>query len=156
MTDPNEPGGEPGHELTDEAVPDGLPGADITLPDLDGGVLAPPAPPVPALGHSTAAAPPFSGTTDLSLVLDVPVDLVVEIGRTRMTIRETLGICRGTIISLDRLAGEPADLLVNGRLVARGEVVAIDEEFGLRVTEVIAPEHRYETGSALATVGTEA
>ena len=57
-----------------------------------------------------------------------------------MTIRETLGICRGTIISLDRLAGEPADLLVNGRLVARGEVVAIDEEFGLRVTEVIAPE----------------
>ena len=61
-----------------------------------------------------------------------------------MTIRETLGICRGTIISLDRLAGEPADLLVNGRLVARGEVVAIDEEFGLRVTEVIAPEARYD------------
>jgi flagellar motor switch protein FliN/FliY len=67
-----------------------------------------------------------------------------------MTIRETLGICRGTIISLDRLAGEPADLLVNGRLVARGEVIAIDEEFGLRVTEVIAPESRYEPGTAIA------
>ena len=95
-------------------------GGDVTLADLSG------------------AAVSSSGTTDLSLVLDVPVDLVVEIGRTRMTIRETLGICRGTIITLDRLAGEPADLLVNGRLVARGEVVAIDEEYGLRVTEVLA------------------
>jgi len=92
---------------------------DVTLADLSGPAVA------------------GSGSTDLSLVLDVPVDLVVEIGRTRMTIRETLGICRGTIITLDRLAGEPADLLVNGRLVARGEVVAIDEEFGLRVTEVL-------------------
>jgi len=111
---------------------------DLTLADLGG----------------SAPAGPISdrATTDLSLVLDVPVDLVVEIGRTRMTIRETLGICRGTIITLDRLAGEPADLLVNGRLVARGEVVAIDEEFGLRVTEVIAPESRYEPGVALATV----
>jgi flagellar motor switch protein FliN/FliY len=108
------------------------------------------------LGGGTVPGAKDPGTTDLSLVLDVPVDLVVEIGRTRMTIRETLGICRGTIISLDRLAGEPADLLVNGRLVARGEVVAIDEEFGLRVTEVIAPQPalqaRYETGVALATV----
>jgi flagellar motor switch protein FliN/FliY len=112
------------------------PAGDIALADLSGG----------------APGPATSGpvTTDLSLVLDVPVDLVVEIGRTRMTIRETLGICRGTIISLDRLAGEPADLLVNGRLVARGEVIAIDEEFGLRVTEVIAPESRYEPGTAIA------
>jgi flagellar motor switch protein FliN/FliY len=112
------------------------PAGDVTLADLSGPAAA---------GRSKDTA-----TTDLSLVLDVPVDLVVEIGRTRMTIRETLGICRGTIISLDRLAGEPADLLVNGRLVARGEVVAIDEEFGLRVTEVIAPEPRYEAGVALA------
>ena len=111
---------------------------DVTLADLSG-------PAVTQVKDTT-------GTADLSLVLDVPVDLVVEIGRTRMTIRETLGICRGTIISLDRLAGEPADLLVNGRLVARGEVVAIDEEFGLRVTEVIAPESRYEPGVALAAV----
>jgi flagellar motor switch protein FliN/FliY len=110
-----------------------------------------------ALADLSSAAPvggSLAGTTDLSLVLDVPVDLVVEIGRTRMTIRETLGICRGTIISLDRLAGEPADLLVNGRLVARGEVVAIDEEFGLRVTEVISPEP-HVTGTGIATVGAE-
>ena len=82
----------------------------------------------------------------LALVLDVPVDLVVEIGRTRMTIRETLAIGRGSIVTLDKLAGEPADLFVNGRLIARGEVVAIDEEFGFRVTDVVSPERRLEAG----------
>jgi flagellar motor switch protein FliN/FliY len=84
-----------------------------------------------------------TGTTsgaigDLSLVLDVPVELAVEVGRTTMTIRETLAIMPGSIISLDRMAGEPVDLLVNGRRIARGEVVAVDEEFGLRITEVVA------------------
>ena len=77
------------------------------------------------------------GEQDLSLVLDVPVELAVEIGRTTLTIRETLAIAPGTVITLDRMAGEPVDLLVNGRRIARGEVVAIDEEFGLRVTEVV-------------------
>ena len=71
-------------------------------------------------------------------VLDVPVELAVEVGRTTMTIRETLSIAPGSIISLDRMAGEPVDLLVNGRRIARGEVVAVDEEFGLRVTEVVS------------------
>ena len=82
----------------------------------------------------------------LDPVLDVPVSLVVELGRTRMTIGETLRIGRGSIVSLDKDAGEPADLLVNGQLIARGEVVAIDEEFGLRVTEVVSPERRLEAG----------
>ena len=76
---------------------------------------------------------------DLALVLDVPVELAVEIGRTRMTIGETLALGPGSIITLNRLAGEPVDLLVNGKRIARGEVVAIDEEFGLRVTEVLRP-----------------
>jgi flagellar motor switch protein FliN/FliY len=74
---------------------------------------------------------------DLDLVLDVSVEVSVEVGRTMMTIRETLAIAPGSIISLDRMAGEPVDLLVNGRRIARGEVVAVDEEFGLRVTEVV-------------------
>jgi flagellar motor switch protein FliN len=87
-----------------------------------------------SLGEGTAA----DAVGDLSLVLDVPVELAVEVGRTTMTIRETLAIAPGSIISLDRMAGEPVDLLVNGRRIARGEVVAVDEEFGLRVTEVIA------------------
>ena len=75
--------------------------------------------------------------TDLSRLHDVPVELAVEIGRTRMTIGDTLGLGPGSIITLNRMAGEPVDLLVNGRPIARGEVVVIDEEFGLRVTEVV-------------------
>jgi flagellar motor switch protein FliN/FliY len=88
----------------------------------------------------TDAAPVGSGPADLSLVLDVPVELAVEIGRARMTIRETLALAPGSIVALDRTAGEPVDLLVNGHRVARGEVVAIDEDFGFRITEVLAPE----------------
>jgi flagellar motor switch protein FliN/FliY len=98
--------------------------------------LAPPAEP--------AAGPVAAAGHDLTAVLDVPVELAVEIGRTRMTIRDTLGIAPGSLIALDRIAGEPVDLLVNGRRIARGEVVAIDEEFGLRVTEVVSPELRLD------------
>ena len=64
----------------------------------------------------------------------------MEIGRTQMTIRETLALGPGSIVTLNRLAGEPVDLLVNGKPIARGEVVVIDEEFGLRVTEVVSSE----------------
>jgi flagellar motor switch protein FliN len=74
---------------------------------------------------------------DLGRLHAVPVELAVEIGRTRMTIGDTLGLGPGSIITLNRMAGEPVDLLVNGRPIARGEVVVIDEEFGLRVTEVV-------------------
>jgi flagellar motor switch protein FliN/FliY len=75
---------------------------------------------------------------DLQRLHDVPVELAVEIGRTRMTIGETLALGPGSIVSLNRLAGEPVDLLVNGRPIARGEVVVVDEEFGLRITEIVS------------------
>ena len=78
---------------------------------------------------------------ELQRLHDVPVELAVEIGRTRMTIGETLALGPGSIVSLNRLAGEPVDLLVNGRPIARGEVVVVDEEFGLRVTEIVAGVH---------------
>ena len=98
---------------------------------------------------AVALAPLFGGTspafsTDLSAVLDVPVELTVEIGRTVMTIAETLTIGPGSIISLGRATGDPVDLLVNGKRIARGEVVAIDEEFGFRVTEVDSPDSPFE------------
>jgi flagellar motor switch protein FliN/FliY len=73
---------------------------------------------------------------------DVPVELAVEIGRTRMTIRETLALGPGSIITLNRLAGEPVDLLVNGKVIAQGEVVVIDEEFGLRITDIVSTAQR--------------
>jgi flagellar motor switch protein FliN/FliY len=75
---------------------------------------------------------------DLQRLHDVPVELAVEIGRTTMTIGETLALGPGSIVALNRLAGEPVDLLVNGRPIARGEVVVVDEEFGLRVTEIVS------------------
>jgi flagellar motor switch protein FliN/FliY len=104
-----------------------------------------PGEPVPSpLDALPPSAPVLALDPDLALVLDVPVGLVVEIGRAKMTIRETLAL--GSILTLDKLAGEPADLLVNGKLIARGEVVAIDEEFGFRVTDVVSPERRLEAG----------
>jgi flagellar motor switch protein FliN len=78
-----------------------------------------------------------SGEADLRRLSDVPVDLTVEIGRTRMTVGETLQLRPGSVVSLNRTAGEPVDLLVNGTRIARGEVVVVDEEFGLRITEVL-------------------
>jgi flagellar motor switch protein FliN len=93
--------------------------------------------------ETTVTAPGETGagaSAELERLYDVPVELAVEIGRTQMTIRETLALGPGSIVTLNRLAGEPVDLLVNGKPIARGEVVVIDEEFGLRVTEVVASE----------------
>jgi flagellar motor switch protein FliN/FliY len=90
---------------------------------------------------TTAPQAPAAGEpAELERLYEVPVELAVEIGRTRMTIRETLALGPGSIVTLDRLAGDPVDLLVNGKPIARGEVVVIDEEFGLRVTEVTSPD----------------
>ena len=91
---------------------------------------------------TTTAPAAFAGgdSPELERLYDVPVELAVEIGRTHMTIRETLALGPGSIVTLNKLAGEPVDLLVNGKPIARGEVVVIDEEFGLRVTEVVAGE----------------
>jgi flagellar motor switch protein FliN/FliY len=80
------------------------------------------------------------GFTDLERLTDVMVELTVEVGRTRMSLGETLALGPGSVVTLDRLADKPVDLLVNGRPIARGEVVVIDEEFGLRITEVIGAE----------------
>jgi flagellar motor switch protein FliN/FliY len=92
-------------------------------------------------GPIAPAAPRAVTAEELQRLHDVPVELAVEIGRTRMTIREALALGPGSIVTLNKLAGEPVDLLVNGKPIARGEVVVIDEEFGLRVTEVLAPKN---------------
>jgi flagellar motor switch protein FliN/FliY len=79
--------------------------------------------------------------SDLRRLSDVPVDVAVEMGRTRMTVGETLELRQGSIVTLNRMAGEPVDLLVNGTAIARGEVVVIDEQFGLRITDVLGQPH---------------
>ncbi|HVW45801.1 MAG TPA: flagellar motor switch protein FliN [Solirubrobacterales bacterium] len=89
------------------------------------------------LGQTTTAAD--GGGTDLGRLQNVPVEVAVEIGRTRMTIGEALALGLGSVVTVGRLAGDPVDLLVNGRVIARGEVVAIEEELGLRITEIAGP-----------------
>src|SRR6185295_12130438 len=100
--------------------------------------------PAPRAAAAAAAAGRFD---HLAPVLDVPVELTVEIGRTTMTIGETVALGPGSIIALKRMTGEPVDLLVNGRRIARGEVVAIDEEFGFRVTEIVSPDQRLDAAA---------
>ncbi|WP_205696158.1 flagellar motor switch protein FliN [Conexibacter sp. SYSU D00693] len=83
-----------------------------------------------------AAAGMVELPADLSRLTDVTVELTVEVGRTRMSLGEALALGPGSVVTLDRLADRPVDLLVNGRPIARGEVVVIDEQFGLRITEI--------------------
>lgn len=88
---------------------------------------------LPELGGAASA----DGFGDLQRLTEVTVEVAVEVGRTRMSLGETLALGPGSVVTLDRLADMPVDLLVNGRPIARGEVVVIDEQFGLRITEVI-------------------
>ncbi|WP_229067910.1 flagellar motor switch protein FliN [Actinoplanes sp. DH11] len=99
--------------------------------DLSGG-LAPASPRMAAvMGGGRGAG--------LDMLHDVEMEVSAELGRTRMSVRELLSLTPGAIVELDRAAGSPADLLVNGRLIARGEVVVVDENFGIRITEIVAP-----------------
>ena len=78
----------------------------------------------------------------LDVILDIPVTIAMEIGRTKLSIRNLLQLNQGSVVELDRLAGEPMDVLVNGTLVAHGEVVVVNEKFGIRLTDVISPADR--------------
>ena len=85
----------------------------------------------------------LEGISGLDLILDVPLKVTVELGRTRMQIRDVLDLGKGSVVELDKLAGEPVDMLVNGKLIAKGEVVVIDENFGIRVTDIVSPIERF-------------
>ena len=79
---------------------------------------------------------------NLEVILDVPVTLSMEVGRTRIAIRNLLQLNQGSVVELDRAAGEPLDVFVNGTLVAHGEVVVVNEKFGIRITDVVSPAER--------------
>ena len=79
---------------------------------------------------------------DLNLVLDIPVNMTVELGRTRMTIKELLRLNQGSVVPLEGLAGEPLDILINGYLIAQGEVVVVADKYGVRITDIITPSER--------------
>ena len=133
---------EPGVALSAIAAKDDA----VSVPLLDGGavraVIALALSPWPAdagggLAPRTASGAALRGGLDM--LHDVEMEVSAELGRTRMSVRELLSLSPGAIVELDRAAGSPADLLVNGRLIARGEVVVVDENFGIRITEIVAP-----------------
>ena len=90
----------------------------------------------------TPGAPLGEGAQDLDLILDIPVSLTVELGRTRIPIKHILQLAQGSVIELEALAGEPMDVLVNGCLIAQGEVVVVNEKFGIRLTDIVTPSER--------------
>lgn len=81
---------------------------------------------------------------DLSMILDIPVTLSMEIGQTRITIEELLKLSKGSVVELQRLADEPMDILINGTLIAHGEAVVVGDRFGVRLTDVISPQERFQ------------
>lgn len=97
----------------------------------------------PEFEASTApAAPGASPMQDIQMVLDIPVQLSVELGRTRVPIKYILQLAQGSIVELDALAGEPMDVLINGYLIAQGEVVVVNDKFGIRLTDIVTPSER--------------
>ncbi|WP_136064848.1 flagellar motor switch protein FliN [Modicisalibacter radicis] len=111
--------------------------------------------PEAAPGNARAAGDtvfkPLDGTSDatgsmrdLEMIMDIPVKLTVELGRTRLTIKQLLELAQGSVIELDGLAGEPMDILINGYLIAQGEVVVVDDKYGIRITEIITPSERVQ------------
>ncbi len=85
---------------------------------------------------------PADARHDIDLILDIPVQLTVELGRTRVPIKHILQLAQGSVIELDALAGEPMDVLVNGCLIAQGEVVVVNDKFGIRLTDIVTPSER--------------
>nr|WP_231975293.1 flagellar motor switch protein FliN [Pseudomonas guangdongensis] len=87
---------------------------------------------------------PSGNMRDLEMVMNIPVKLTVELGRTRITIKQLLELAQGSVIELEGLAGEPMDILINGYLIAQGEVVVVDDKYGIRITEIITPSERVQ------------
>ena len=98
--------------------------------------------PAPMQELQDDAVSPGSEDVNMDVILDIPVTISMEIGRTRINIRNLLQLNQGSVVELDRLAGEPLDVMVNGTLIAHGEVVVVNEKYGIRLTDVISPAER--------------
>lgn len=115
---------------------------------VDGGKSASAAPPsvAPAafadFSAPAGAAASAGAGNDINMILDIPVQLTVELGRTKIPIRNILQLAQGSVVELDTMAGEPMDVLVNGFLIAQGEVVVVNDRFGIRLTDIVTPSER--------------
>ncbi|PRA26787.1 flagellar motor switch protein FliN [Pseudomonas poae] len=104
--------------------------------------------PAPSAGSSLfkplPTPQPAAAARELEMIMDIPVKLSVELGRTRITIKQLLELAQGSVLALDGLAGEPMDILINSYLIAQGEVVVVDDKYGIRITEIITPSERVQ------------
>ncbi|MBT2337249.1 flagellar motor switch protein FliN [Variovorax paradoxus] len=130
--------------------------AEQTAASAPAPAFAPPAP--PAIAPAPAAVPAGSrvfqplqamataagSPVDVERILDVPVQLTAELGRTRITIKSLLQLSQGSVVELDGLAGQPLDVLINGYLIAQGEVVVVNEKYGIRLTDIVTPSERMQ------------
>ena len=96
----------------------------------------------PAAFQNFAPSAAGGAGNDINMILDIPVQLTVELGRTRIPIKHILQLAQGSVVELEALAGEPMDVLVNGYLIAQGEVVVVNEKFGIRLTDIVTPSER--------------
>ena len=106
------------------------------------GATAPVADSRASLFEPLVPAPGATPVQDIELIMDIPVQLTVELGRTRIPIKHILQLAQGSVVELDALAGEPMDVLVNGYLIAQGEVVVVNDKFGIRLTDIVTPSER--------------
>lgn len=96
----------------------------------------------PASFANFSPTPAGGAGNDINMILDIPVQLTVELGRTRIPIKHILQLAQGSVVELEALAGEPMDVLVNGYLIAQGEVVVVNDKFGIRLTDIVTPSER--------------
>jgi flagellar motor switch protein FliN/FliY len=113
--------------------------AEQTVEDAPSAAAAQPANIFPSFGDPGGSAGVLN---DLDMILDIPVQITVELGRTKITIKNLLQLAHGSVVELDAMAGEPMDVLVNGTLIAQGEVVVVNDKFGIRLTDIITPSER--------------
>ena len=100
---------------------------------------------LPAENTAAMMEPDADGEGDLEFILDIPLDITVELGRTTMRIKDLLQLGQGAVVELTKLAGEPMEIFVNGKLFARGEVVVVNEKFGVRLTDIVSPQERIQS-----------
>ena len=97
-----------------------------------------------ATGGAPASRPSAGPVQSLDFILDIPLKVTVELGRAKMAIRDILQLAQGSVVELSKFAGEPLEVLINDKLIARGEVVVVNEKFGIRLTDIISPVERIE------------
>ncbi|WP_413738603.1 flagellar motor switch protein FliN [Sodalis sp. RH21] len=133
MSDPKKPSAEANPSADDlwaEALSEQQTGAKERPASTDG------------IFHQLTAEDSAGPLQDIDMIMDIPVKLTVELGRTKMTIKELLRLSQGSVVALDGLAGEPLDILINGYLIAQGEVVVVADKYGVRITDIITPSER--------------